>query len=410
MALRGNIGDLGIADIFQLIGSQNKTGSLSANHRDEKVLLYFNAGQLVRSQTSRRQRQDLLGAMLCRAEIITPKQLEAALVVQQEKRRRLGDALVELRCLTATDLDAFTRLQSRETVYRLFLWQAGTYEFSPLSQPPEAGHPPIRAEALLMDGLRQADEWAQLRTALNSYATTFEIRTSLDELLATAQLQDTAAEPDLNAAFGDLVAANPFDADVPVGDARLQHIQANERLVYSLVRPGRDVQKLIDLSRLGEFDACRALVNLVDAEFLTAAAHRSADSGHAASVGGIQPDGPLRSLLTPVLRALRLAVAVVVWALLCASGLSPWGASMATGVAAAQPAALDEAVAQGRLRLLGQALGTFRAQHGAPPASLRELVTAGLVEAQDLSFPAGRPYAYDGDETGVTLARPLQLY
>ena len=410
MALRGNIGDLGVADIFQLIGAQNKTGSLTASHRDEKVVLYFAGGALVRSQTARRQRQDLLGAMLCRAEIITPKQLEAALVLQQQKRRRVGDTLIEQGALTQLELAAFTRLQSTETVFRLFLWRAGTYEFVPLSPAPEAGHPSVRAEALLMDGLRQADEWAQLRRVLSSYATTFAVRTPLDELLAGAPTPAEASEADLDAAFAGAAGGNPFELEAEPQDLRLQHIQANERLIYSLVRPGRDVQKIIDLSRLGEFETCRSLVNLVEAEILEVAAASVDAKRGAASVGGIQPDGPLRTFVAPLLMGLRVVAAVLVWACLCLSGLPPWGQAMVRGAAMVQPAALEEALAQARLRHLRQALGTYHAIHGSFPVALGDLVDAELVHPWDLSFAPQSTYSYavDAGGSGTTLARPIE--
>ena len=42
----------------------------------------------------------------------------------------------------------------------------------------------------------------------------------------------------------------------------------NERKIYRLALPERTVEKLIDLSRLGEFETCKALLNLVNLSFL----------------------------------------------------------------------------------------------------------------------------------------------
>ena len=41
MALRGTLKDFGIADILQLIGHQQKTGTLSVKNRDQEVQIHF---------------------------------------------------------------------------------------------------------------------------------------------------------------------------------------------------------------------------------------------------------------------------------------------------------------------------------------------------------------------------------
>ena len=47
VALRGNLQDFGIAEVFQLIGQQRKTGLLDVSHGDQTVRLAFDAGRVV---------------------------------------------------------------------------------------------------------------------------------------------------------------------------------------------------------------------------------------------------------------------------------------------------------------------------------------------------------------------------
>ncbi|MCI0672161.1 MAG: DUF4388 domain-containing protein, partial [Myxococcaceae bacterium] len=71
MALQGTLKDFGIADILQLIGQQQKTGTLHLRSRDQEVHLAFREGVIVRAESTTRRRKDLIGAMLVRAELIT---------------------------------------------------------------------------------------------------------------------------------------------------------------------------------------------------------------------------------------------------------------------------------------------------------------------------------------------------
>ena len=57
-----------------------------------------------------------------------------------------------------------TALQTTETVYRLFHWKSGTYEFEPGDvEWDRETVTPLRAESVLMEGFRQVDEWPLVR-------------------------------------------------------------------------------------------------------------------------------------------------------------------------------------------------------------------------------------------------------
>src|SRR5687767_12400830 len=94
MALKGTLKDFGIADIFQLIGQQGKTGVLHLKSKDEEVHISFHEGNVVRAEHVGRKKKDLLGHMLLRADLITEKQLEEALEEQKRTLKRLGDVLI----------------------------------------------------------------------------------------------------------------------------------------------------------------------------------------------------------------------------------------------------------------------------------------------------------------------------
>src|SRR5581483_9717254 len=101
MALKGTLKDFGIADILQLIGQQQKTGQLHLTSKDNSVHVSFSQGNIVRAESTTRNKKDLIGAMLVRAELITEGQLQLALETQKRTLQRLGDVLVSLKAIDA---------------------------------------------------------------------------------------------------------------------------------------------------------------------------------------------------------------------------------------------------------------------------------------------------------------------
>ncbi|HSD20940.1 MAG TPA: DUF4388 domain-containing protein, partial [Anaeromyxobacter sp.] len=152
MALTGTLEDFGIAEILQLIGQQAKTGVLHLHGRGEEIHIAIADGCVVRAETAGRKARERLGNMLVRAELIGPVDLERALDLQKRTLRRLGDVLVEEGLLTKVALKEMTALQTTETVYRLFHWKSGTYEFEPGEvEWDRETVTPLRAESVLME-------------------------------------------------------------------------------------------------------------------------------------------------------------------------------------------------------------------------------------------------------------------
>jgi hypothetical protein len=114
MALEGTLSDFGIAEILQLIGTQQKTGILFVEgHGDtEEVQVWFRGGKVIRVEAARRDKRDLVGGMMAAAMVISRDQLSAALEVQKKTLQRVGDILVEQGVVTSELLQEFTDLQT----------------------------------------------------------------------------------------------------------------------------------------------------------------------------------------------------------------------------------------------------------------------------------------------------------
>ena len=67
MALEGTLRDFSLADIFQLIGLQRKTGVLIVEGEDDTVTISFLGGQVVAAESAVRRLENRLGNLLLRA-------------------------------------------------------------------------------------------------------------------------------------------------------------------------------------------------------------------------------------------------------------------------------------------------------------------------------------------------------
>ena len=129
MALQGTLKDFSITEIIQLIGQQLKTGVLKIRRGKSLVEIYFVDGMIVHVYSNYRGKKDLIGEILVKAQLITEEQLERVLKIQKETLKYLGEILVELGLLTKNDVLKVISTQVYETVYDLFWWEDGSFNF-----------------------------------------------------------------------------------------------------------------------------------------------------------------------------------------------------------------------------------------------------------------------------------------
>lgn len=383
MALTGTLKDFGIADILQLIGQQQKTGVLYLKSKDQEVQVFIRDGNIVRAESVTRKKKDLLGNMLVSAELITPQQLESALEIQKRTLKRLGDVLTSTGAITQEKLRQMMRLQVTESLYGLFSWKAGDYEFKQEEnvQVDADDLAPLRAESVLMEGFRMVDEWPHLRKKLSNDATAFEKVKELPPPKAQAKEQD-----DFDASFDDAFSEEKKDEN----KGEFQSIGSVERRVFSLIASGRDVRKLVDLSGLGEFETWKALVNLLNLEYI-----RALPPSGLSSLSSSARGGDLLVRLGGVLARAAVTVLVIAALAFVASRLRPdtWDLQGASASSFSDPAA-QRLVSRAQQVRIEAALEVFRLEKGNLPERLDSLVEVGLLRSEDLRYPWRDDYYY----------------
>jgi hypothetical protein len=392
MALKGTLKDFGIADILQLIGQQQKTGVLTLTQKQDTVAVTFKDGNIVKAETTSRNRKELIGSMLVAAQLVSEQQLEFALETQKRTLQRLGDVLVSQGVITEQKFKAMVQLQTSETLFKLFGWKAGTYEFEQKDVELETTLTPLRAESVLMEGFRRVDEWPVVRKKIVSLQMTFERTKELPP--------EELKKDDFDAALDDAFA----EEKKAVNKGEFQSVGENERRVYNLIAAGRTVQRIIELSQLGEFETAKALCNLVNLEY--------ARGVPPAGKGGDDFEGDT-SRASAVLGVVgRIAVTmVVVGALLFIGTRIDFGAvnlGRSNATTYTDPAA-QRFASQQQMSRLSAAIAVFQLEKGALPMGLDELVEVGLSASDDLHFPWRDRYFYRrGEDGSYVLLPPLR--
>src|SRR5260370_38185305 len=121
MALEGTLRDFSLADIFQLIGLQRKTGVLTLRGKDDTVTVTFLDGKVVGADSLNRRLENRLGTVLIKTGTLTQDQLNRALEIQTETLQPLGFILTHYGIVPPRSPKPAHQPQTHDTVSRPLL-------------------------------------------------------------------------------------------------------------------------------------------------------------------------------------------------------------------------------------------------------------------------------------------------
>jgi hypothetical protein len=175
MSLHGDLRTMGLADILQWIAAGRKTGTLHVERRSLTKRIIVREGNVYSSWSN--DPRESLGQFLIRLRLVTEEQLFRALLAQEEKGRLLGSILIADGLLTEEDLKRALKSKAEETLYDLFLWEVGQFEFREGDFPEDlliTFETPVTP--VILEGIRRVDEWQRIRTVFPSRETTFRLK------------------------------------------------------------------------------------------------------------------------------------------------------------------------------------------------------------------------------------------
>jgi hypothetical protein len=360
MSLEGVLSDFGVADIFQLISQQRKTGILSVERKDRTLEVLFSDGGVLRALPAESRPDASLAALLLQAGVVSEKDLAEAWRKQEETLESLPRVLVTSKRVERQVIDEARRLLTDETIFELFLWDEGRFSFRPCDVERTDTDAPVGAEMVLLDALRMRDEWAQIKGKL------------LNLSVVVAPTIDIVAFRERRA---------EIERSTGLSSSDLER-------VFRLVDGRLSARRVIDLARLGTFNGGRALVGMLKEEVI-----RLETLSEAA--------GPTLSAKAPSNHSLLgYAVLALCWALAVLLLQLPGpGAATDFPIITHGLREAEEAASAERLRVL---LESHRWTNGAYPESLEHLQASQEVGLAPL--PVDR-YSYSRSGEGYTLRR-----
>jgi hypothetical protein len=382
MALEGTLKDFGLADIFQLIGIQRKTGVLTLKNETDVVTVSFLNGNVVSADSLHKNLEDRLGTVLVKSGHVTQQHLQDALRIQKNTLQRLGFVLVNEKLISQAGLREALTLQVTQIVYRLFRWKDGYYHFSQeesLNYDKEY-FTPIPAQNVLMEGIRMIDEWPLIERRIRSFDMVLE---PAHTGVVVEEVADEAA-----------LAEPKRPGQQPPADGKLR-LEPEHARVYKLLDGRITVQDLIDRTRMGEFDTCRNLYELLE-------------RGVIREVRALHPVS--RKEKQPAARSTGGSLAFGYFLVLAVAAASV--ATMQRNPLNLVPRTLDESatvdafrrlVSKNRIERVDQALYLYFLKHQRFAPSLTQLVEEALLPPDAVSDPWGRFYLYEVQPSGYRI-------
>lgn len=230
MALEGNLTDFSLADMFRLLQSGAKTGTLHVARDDDKAVIGFRDGEIYFAGDA--NSAEPVGKRLTRAGVVSEKQLRQArglMKIQKRDKaaRRLGQILTDEGYVDPGVLEKFVSEQVSDALFDLLRWEEGQLRFEPDDSIADADIGiAIAVDAAIEDVDKRLEQWNRIRDKIPTMDTRF------------------------------VMASGP---GVKSGDI---HLKPREWMVLCHLHGGRSVTELAELTGQSDFDTARVLYGM----------------------------------------------------------------------------------------------------------------------------------------------------
>ena len=378
-ALRGNLEDFGIAEIFQLIGQQRKSGVLTLSSGEKAIEIPFDRGAVVCAAPVGDFADAALADMLVRCGYSTRESVDALRRKSIASAETVKGLAIEIGLISSEEMNNLEDLLTNESLFDLLRWRNGSFDFKLGDvEHDRAFELMLGAEQILMDGLRMTDEWQNLADAIPAEDTVFR-------------------------------RAGGFATEIGRAKGLNSRISLEKTERVSLLIDGRaNVRRVIDLSRLGTFEAMQVIVALRQAGLIEAVEPRTMRRRLPLPLRKRHLRGTFTAVLSLlVLLAISLAI------LHRSHGNFEWGSDGAISRAVGPGFPLD----QKPLETVRAAYAAMRAQHviedfrmatGRWPRDWSEVEEDRLPGRVAMAGIESAPYYYVRRKNGAVLLAPVR--
>jgi len=230
VALEGSLTDFSLADMFRLLETGSKTGTLHVTSGGANGTVCFRDGLVYHASSG--AVVEPAGKRLVRAAIISEKQLRQAqglMKIQKRDKamRKLGQILVDEGYVESSVLERFVLEQVADALFDLLRFEDGDLRFEPDESNVEADLGiTISVESALADANKRLEVWTRIRDKIPSLDTRFAM------------------------------ASSPGTKSTEI------HLKPREWMLLCYLHGGRSVRELVELTGYNDFETARILYGM----------------------------------------------------------------------------------------------------------------------------------------------------
>ncbi len=162
MGISGNIKTMALAELLQWLSMGQKTGTLVIDNKKVEKRIVFAEGLIIASAST--DPKEYLGRFLAGNGFIAEETVNQAVAQQKVEKQLLGKILVGMGAIEEEDLHQMLRLKSEESIYDIFTWEEGDFEFLDGDLPEETMiRMSLDVQWIVLEGSRRMDEWNRIR-------------------------------------------------------------------------------------------------------------------------------------------------------------------------------------------------------------------------------------------------------
>jgi hypothetical protein len=236
-ALAGDLAVVSIADVLLLLQDRGYTGAVDLSHGRARMDIYLGQGRVDFAGAQGVADEFLLGRFLVSGGHLAQETL--AQVIEDRRRggnmELLGAYLCSRGLLAATGLHKAMAKQTAALVFESLRWGSGRFSFHPLTELPAQAREAalsLPVDGLILEGLRRVEEWRVIEQEIGDFDMTF------------------VRNEDKLASFG-----------------RGQLLR-EEAAIADLVNGRNTVRDVIQISKMGSYDATQVLFRLLRSKLI----------------------------------------------------------------------------------------------------------------------------------------------
>lgn len=159
--MEGDLQTLGLQSILKMLALSGKTGTLFVHSGPETLSISLRKGQIVALREEGVPQPDLL-TMLCLVNTLDPPRAQAVREYSGGNVQVALSLLVEQHWMSAAEMQKRLEFAVTQSINHALRWVDGRFAFHRHVVPMESKMQPLDIDSVLLEALRQADEWEEL--------------------------------------------------------------------------------------------------------------------------------------------------------------------------------------------------------------------------------------------------------